>query len=250
MKIGYKQLLFFLSWLVPMADKISLTFLFLFLFLFPFFFFSLSPTAAQPGQDSNGKLDSLDLVRKTIDAVRISTPPKIDGELSEPFWHSLPVADNFIEYSPRNGTLPEFQTKVMFAYDDMAFYIGAILYDPYPDSICKELGRRDQIELLNTDYISFDILPYNDALNMFEFKVSPANLQSDTKYSPVGQDVYWDAVWESAAQITDQGWVTEVNIPYSALRFPKVEEQVWGINMWKRIRTIPTGHGSGREEWT
>ncbi len=215
-----------------MAEKIPFTFL----LFFPLIFFSLSSTIAQPEHDSHGKLDSAYLVRKTIEARRISTPPKIDGELNEPFWHSLPVADNFVEYSPRNGTMPEFQTRVMFAYDDQAFYIGAIMIDPNPDSICKELGRRDQIESLNTDYISFDILPYNDALNMFEFKVSPANLQSDTKYSPVGQDPNWDAVWESAAQITNEGWVVEIKIPYSALRFPKVEEQVWGINMWRHIR--------------
>lgn len=215
-----------------MAVKIPLTFL----LLFPLIFFYLSPATAQPEHDSHGKLDSVYLVRKTIEAHRIAAPPKIDGELNESFWQTLPVADNFIEYSPWNGTTPEFQTRVMFAYDDQAFYIGAIMYDPHPDSICKELGRRDQIEQLNTDYISFDILPYNDALNMFEFKVSPANLQSDTKYSPVGQNVNWDAVWESAARITKEGWIVEIKIPYSALRFPKAKEQVWGINMWRHLR--------------
>jgi len=194
------------------------------------------PGSTLPSNRTGNKLDSLSLTRKTIEAKRITTAPKIDGELNEPFWSTLPVATNFVEYSPRNGILPPFKSEVRFAFDDVAFYISAIMFDPHPDSICKELGRRDQIELLNTDYISFDILPYNDALNMFEFKVSPANLQSDTKYSPVGQDVYWDAVWESAARITDEGWIVEVKIPYSALRFPKAEEQVWGINMWRHVR--------------
>jgi len=48
--------------------------------------------------------------------------------------------------------------------------------------------------------------------------------------------VNWDAVWESTARITDEGWVVEVKIPYSALRFPKAKEQVWGINMWRHVR--------------
>ena len=215
-----------------MAEKNSLTLL----LLIPLFFLTLAPVTAQSEHDSNGKPDSVYLVRKTIDAGRITTPPKIDGELNEPFWSTLPVATNFVEYSPRNGILPPFETEVRFGYDDVALYISAIMFDPHPDSICKELGRRDQIELLNTDYISFDILPYNDALNMFEFKVSPGNLQSDTKYSPVGQDVNWDAVWESASRITDEGWVTEVKIPYSALRFAMAKEQAWGINMWRHVR--------------
>ncbi len=186
-------------------------------------------------QTSNEKLDSAALVRKKIEALRIARPPKIDGILNEPFWKTLPVAGQFVEYTPRNGTAPKFQTEIRFAFDDMAIYIGAIMFDPAPDSIRMELGRRDQIEQLATDYISFDILPYNDQLNMYEFKLSPQNLQGDCKYSAVGQDYNWDAVWESATRVNDSGWIAEVKIPYSALRFPEVENQVWGINMWRNL---------------
>lgn len=180
--------------------------------------------------------------RKVIEAMRLESSPKIDGYLDEPFWKSLPVAGDFTEYSPVNGLKAPFATEVRFAFDDGAFYASAVMYDPYPDSICHEMGKRDQIELLNTDYISFDILPYNDALNMYEFKVSPAGLQNDTKYSVVGQDINWDAVWESAARITDSAWIVELKIPYSALRFPKAVKQVWGINMWRNLKR--------RNEWS
>jgi hypothetical protein len=186
-------------------------------------------------QGTNTVLDSAALARKNIEAVRVLIPPKIDGHPDEAIWKSAPVAGDFVEYSPRSGTLPALRTEIRFAYDDMALYILAVMFDPRPDSICRELGRRDQIEALNTDYISFDILPYNDGLNMYEFKVSPANLQNDCKYSAIGQDITWDAVWESAAITTDSAWITEVKIPYSALRFPKMEDQVWGINMWRNL---------------
>jgi len=192
--------------------------------------------ARQADAQSISGLDSAALSVKNIQAVRIAVPPKIDALMNEPFWLKVPVAGNFIEYTPRNAILPPFQTEIRFAYDDVALYIFATMYDPHPDSICKELGRRDQIEQLYTDYISFDILPYNDGLNMYEFKVSPAGLQNDCKYSAIGVDVTWDAVWESAAQISDDRWTVEMKLPYSALRFPKVENQVWGINMWRNLR--------------
>ena len=190
------------------------------------------PGIAHSGNGSS-TADSLFLAKKNINAIRVSTPPKIDGKPDDPIWKIAPVAGNFVEYSPRNGNKPEQRTEIRFAYDDAALYILAVMYDDHPDSICRQLGKRDQIESLSTDYISFDILPYNDGLNMYEFKVSPANLQNDCKYSAVGQDITWDAVWESAARITDSAWIAEVKIPYSALRFPKVESQVWGINMWR-----------------
>ena len=192
-----------------------------------------APGQAATGSGNTGKEDSAFLARKKIEALRITTPPKIDGKLDEAFWQTLPVAGDFVQYLPLNGSLPIFPTEIRFAYDDMALYISAIMFDPAPDSICNQLGRRDQIEQLNTDYISFDILPYNDAINMYEFKVSPSNLQNDCKYSAIGQDIYWDAVWESATSINADNWTVEVRIPYSALRFPVVDEQVWGINMWR-----------------
>ncbi|HNX43549.1 MAG TPA: DUF5916 domain-containing protein [Bacteroidales bacterium] len=180
--------------------------------------------------------------RKVIEALRIESAPKIDGYLDELFWQNLPVARDFTEYAPVNGIKPPFRTEVRFGFDDIAFYASAVMYDPHPDSICREMGKRDQIELLNTDYISFDILPYNDALNMYEFKISPIGLQNDTKYSALGQDVNWDAVWESAARITDSAWIVEVKIPFSALRFSTAEKQVWGINMWRNLKR--------RNEWS
>ena len=187
--------------------------------------------AGQPGLVS----DSLFRARKTIRAVRISERPRIDGLLDEPFWTTLPAANDFVEYSPRNGIVPPCPTVVRFAYDDEALYICAVMYDLHPDSICREMGRRDQVESLNTDYLSFDILPYNDQMNMYEFKVTPIGLQNDCKYSEIGTDITWDAVWKSAATINDSGWVAELEIPWSALRFPRIVNQVWGINMWRNF---------------
>jgi hypothetical protein len=187
------------------------------------------------GQTIPGILDSSKLQRKTMEAVRITTPPKIDGIPDEAFWKTAPAAKDFVEYTPRNGIKAPYVTEVRFVYDDAALYALAIMYDPNPDSIFNELGRRDQVDQLATDYISFDILPYNDGLNMYEFKVTPDGLQNDCKYSAIGQDVNWDAVWESAAKITDSAWMVEIKIPYSALRFPKLEKQVWGINFWRNL---------------
>jgi hypothetical protein len=199
------------------------------------FILFLSISVYLSGQTIPGILDSTQLQRKTMEAVRITNPPKIDGIPDEAFWKTAPSATEFVEYTPRNGIRAPFATDVRFVYDDIAVYALAIMYDPNPDSIFSELGRRDQVDQLATDYISFDILPYNDGLNMYEFKVTPDGLQNDCKYSAIGQDVNWDAVWESAARITDSAWIVEAKFPYSALRFPKVEKQVWGINFWRNL---------------
>jgi hypothetical protein len=46
----------------------------------------------------------------------------------------------------------------------------------------------------------------------------------------------WDAIWQVKSQITDEGWQAEFAIPFRALRFRDIEEQVWGLNFTRRIR--------------
>ncbi len=178
---------------------------------------------------------------KTIDAARTARPPRIDGQLTDTCWQLAPVAGDFVEYSPHNGSIPPFRTEVRFLYNDEALFVGVMMYDPFPDSIDRELGRRDELESLNTDRFSVDIIPYNDGLNMYEFKVGPSGIQNDVKYTAIGQDPFWDAVWECRTRIVDSGWTAEYKIPFSALRFPTTAVQTWGINMWRNINR--------RHEW-
>ena len=63
-----------------------------------------------------------------------------------------------------------------------------------------------------------------------------AGVQIDIKYSNDGESSSWNAVWESATSIDEKGWVVEMKIPYSALRFPEVDKQLWGINFGREIR--------------
>ncbi len=201
-------------------------------FLLMIFLLSGHGYSQEPGKTI---IDSSALAIKSITAARLDVSPVIDGVPDPGLWDKLPLATGFIQYAPYNGNKSVFETEIRFGYDETGLYVGALMCDPHPDSISAEFGKRDQIDELNTDYLSVDILPYNDGLTMFEFKVSPAGLQSDNKFSAVGRESSWDAVWESAISITDSGWIAEIMIPYSALRFPKTEIQTWGINMWRNV---------------
>lgn len=174
--------------------------------------------------------------KKTVTAALTITPPVLDGILNDECWKQAEPAKDFIQYGPYNGSPPTQQTTARFLYDNDALYVGLIMYDTAPDSIYRELGIRDGLETINADLVSVDILPYNDGLNMYEFKVSSSGVISDVKYSPLGQFPAWDAVWESQVNINDSGWVAELRIPFDALRFADLPEQVWGINMWRSVK--------------
>ncbi len=181
----------------------------------------------------SGALISQDSI-KTAQAVRITISPIIDGVLDDDCWKGVEPASDFIQLRPNNGKKASYPSKVKIVYDNQAIYIGAMLYDPAPDSIMKQYTPRDEINV--SDYFGIYIDPYNNGLNAFGFFVTPVNVQVDMAASSDGnEDGNWNAVWKSSVKITDSGWVVEYKIPYSALRFPKTDVQVWGLNFFRNI---------------
>lgn len=172
---------------------------------------------------------------KDYKAQHTNEAPVIDGDI-EGLWFQAPRGDDFKMYEPYDNKEASFPTRFYGLYDDQALYMACIMIDPHPNTIRNELGQRDKFDALDADHISIDFLPFNDGLNGYAFKVTPANLQADEKYSAGGADQNWDAVWKSATAITDSGWIAEFKIPWSTLRFPEKEEQVWGFTVWRNIR--------------
>jgi hypothetical protein len=73
-------------------------------------------------------------------------------------------------------------------------------------------------------------------LDAFTFSVSASGVQSDSRIS----DRQFNAVWESAVQIVEDGWIVEIEIPYYAIRFPKGDQQVWRVQFEREIRRTRT----------
>jgi len=167
--------------------------------------------------------------------LKINEKVKIDGQIDS-VWLKTKFYTDFVQFEPYNGSKPMQQTYVGIIYDDDALYIAAIMHDSSPDSILKELSKRDEIDEVNTDIVGIILLPFNDKKNAFLFKVSASGVQNDLKINNEDEDVSWDAVWSSAVQINDTGWVAEFKIPYSSIRFPKKDVQEWGINVWRHNR--------------
>ncbi len=175
-----------------------------------------------------------DLLKKQITAFKVEEAPDIDGDLSDEAWlKSESIASGFITLDPVFGNQATLPTEVKVLYDNTGIYVGAMMYDNQPDSIRHELVQRDGIGA--ADWFGVFIDPYKGGINGMEFIVTAAGVQFDALATPNGEDEGWDAVWVSAVRITDEGWVAEMKIPYSALRFPNKEKQQWHINFGRKI---------------
>ncbi|MBC8084816.1 MAG: hypothetical protein H7Z21_16580, partial [Hymenobacter sp.] len=87
----------------------------------------------------------------------------------------------------------------------------------------------------NTDFFGLFLDTYSDKLNGYGFFVTTGGVQMDCRYSPAGGEEFnWNAVWDSHTAIRGTDWVAELRIPYSAIRFSKNAEQLWGLNFMRR----------------
>ncbi|MCC3152905.1 DUF5916 domain-containing protein [Hymenobacter sp. BT770] len=173
--------------------------------------------------------------KRQLQAIRITTPPKLDGTLDDAVWQTAPVATQFYELEPTPGRLEKNPTEVRVLYDDAAIYVGAIMHDVSPDSVLRELSARDNIG--NSDWFGVFIDTYNDHQNGYQFLLTSGGVQVDARQSPAnGEDGNWNAVWDSRTTLQGNDWVAEIRIPYSAIRFSKAKEQVWGINFGRQRR--------------
>lgn len=181
---------------------------------------------------------------KSLQAVKITQAPRIDGNLNDEAWKGVPEATQFIQSYPLAGQPASRPTSVKVVYDNSAIYVGAYLYDD-PSLIRKQLTARDEEMQKDVDYFAVFFDTYNDNQNGFQFVVTSANVQSDARLGPnlgngggFGEfgDKTWDAVWESKVQIQEDGWSVEMRIPYISLRFARKNMQDWGLQFLRLIR--------------
>jgi len=173
--------------------------------------------------------------KKQLQIERTSIAPKIDGVLDDIVWENADIATDFMQFRPDMGlaATEDRKTIVKMAYDDSGIYVAAYMYDD-PNLISKQFTSRDNFG--QSDFFLVVLNPNNDAQNDTEFFVFTSGTQADAVANPSnGEDFGWNAVWDSAVKINDDGWVVEMKIPYRALRFsPDVE--TWGLQFHRRFQ--------------
>ena len=173
--------------------------------------------------------------KKTYETQRIEKAPIIDGILNDAAYTHAMEASNFVMVDPGDGTLipNEFATSVKIVYDDQAIYIGAHMRSADPDKTISQFTQRDNME--QSEFFLIDLNTYNDGENQTRFIVTAAGTQADAKMTGNNEDYNYNVVWESAISNDETGWYAEIKIPYSALRFPKKEEQLWSMQLARKI---------------
>ncbi|MCX7696207.1 MAG: carbohydrate binding family 9 domain-containing protein [Bacteroidales bacterium] len=159
-----------------------------------------------------------------------NNPPRIDGYFLDSCWKISYWYDGFLQKSPFHGKEPSQQTFFSIVYTNEGIYVAVFAKDSEPRKILRQLGKKD--DDLNADQVTIFFDPYLTKHDAYAFQVYASGTQADYRF----EDHSYNAIWKSATVVHDSGWNAEIFIPYNAFRFPKKDEQEWGLQIQRIVR--------------
>jgi hypothetical protein len=159
----------------------------------------------------------------------------IDGNLDDPGWQNATKFETWYETNPGDNIEPKVKTIGYVTYDDHFFYCAIDSFDPDPKSVRSAFADHDGISGNIDDYAGPIIDTRNDGKTGYLFLVNAHNVQYDavTDDTSGNEDSSPDFYWDSATKIDSHGWVVEMRIPFSSLRYSGSNPAQWGLILYR-----------------
>ncbi|HYK43029.1 MAG TPA: DUF5916 domain-containing protein [Thermoanaerobaculia bacterium] len=168
-----------------------------------------------------------------VHITRAAGPITIDADLSDPGWKGATRLETWFETNPGDNLPAKIKSVGYLTYDDRFFYAAFEFSDPDPLKIRAPFADRDNVSG-DTDYGGIIINPHNDGRTGLLLLANPRGIQYDAVSDDFsGEDSSPDLYWDSAAKITKDGWILEMRVPFSSLRYPKGDPQTWAIMLYR-----------------
>jgi hypothetical protein len=177
---------------------------------------------------------SIETSSKSIEIVRLTVAPDIDGVIGKSEWADATTVVDLHEVEPVEFSVPSERTVWYIAYDEKALYVAAYAYDSEPDAIVAQTLREGG-NLGSDDTLGIIVDAFNNKRSGYEFTLNANGVREDAIYATATRPSKdWDGIWRGAAKRVDDGWTMEMAIPFNTLTFDPSNE-AWGINFQRRI---------------
>ena len=194
--------------------------------------------------------------RATIRAVELPEGIRLDGQLDERAYFTVPAITGFIQQAPDEGAPATERTEAWIFFDAANLYVAARIWDSAPPSewVANEL-RRDTRQLRQNDTFAVILDTFYDRRNAVAFYTNPLGALADFQITNEGNpNSDWNPIWDVRTGRFAEGWTVEMEIPFQSLRYRPGPSQVWGVqlrrnvrrkNEWAYVTPLPLSAGSG-----
>ena len=170
----------------------------------------------------------------TITIPRVTEAPALEKYLDGTTVPSGVKVSGFLQREPGDGVAVSLETAAYLSYDATHLYVVYVCKDD-PAKVRANLTKRESI--MGDDIVGLLLDTYHDGRRAYMFMANPLGIQLDG-VTAVGQhdDYSYDALWQSDGQVTKDGYVVVVKVPFKSLRFSNAPTQTWGVAV---ARIIP-----------
>jgi len=162
---------------------------------------------------------------------------RIDGELDEPIWNTLPAYDGMRVILPDVLSPARYRTQTRFAYTSKGLYVGIWAEQP-PESLVERLSARD--EEINRDATYLYLDTSGKGIYGVFFGVNLGGTLTDGTVLPERQlSRLWDGPWDGRTRATEDGYTTEMFLPWSMMSMPKAHgERQMAFSVERRVASL------------
>ena len=174
---------------------------------------------------------------------RVAGEIRFDGIPDESAWENI-IPLQLTTLQPVKGKDPSERTEILIGYSNDFLWIGGRFFDSDPSLIQTNTKKRDDIGE-DSDLFRVLIDCMNDNQNGFVFGTSPSGHRLDMAVANDARidskdmlpfNVSWNTFWDVETVVTEEGWFTEIRIPFSSLRFRETPEGVtMGLTAYRWI---------------
>ncbi|MGD9902401.1 MAG: DUF5916 domain-containing protein [Vicinamibacterales bacterium] len=175
--------------------------------------------------------------RITLRATRLAAPLTLDGALDEAIYRDVKPITHFVQMEPRQGQPATERTAAWLFFDDRNFYVAVRSWDSAPERLVANEMRRDSFNVFQNDNLTVSIDPLYTRRSGYFFQTNALGALRDQEvFDERSNNNDWNTVWYTRSRILDDGWTTEIAIPFRSLRVRAAGPQVWGFNLRRVIR--------------
>jgi hypothetical protein len=177
---------------------------------------------------------------------KITHDVKIDGMLSTNEWSAAALLTGFSQYQPVDRAAADDSTEVSVMYSDYAIYVAVRAFEPH-GRVVNTVADRDRI--LSEDHVRLYLDTFDDKRRAFVIMANARGIQGDGIWTESGSgsgttDMSPDFVFESKGQVTADGYIIEMRIPFKSLRYQQAAEQRWGFHVMRHVQ-----HSGSVQSW-
>jgi len=170
--------------------------------------------------------------RKSLNALKVSHPPVMDGTLNDPVWKEAPVADHWLSV---NGGDAYVKSSARVLYDDQNLYVGFECFDA-PDY--RPVGKftHHDGQVYRDDSVEFFAVPQGEP----ERKIHICANCIGIVYDALNRDSKWESEAVVKTKIAPGRWTVTMQLPLTQLcGGPVAKGDRWRVNFCRNRFNLP-----------